>query len=226
MITRTLLIIFIFTLTLTGCSSKNSFRVESLAKSEIDMVSDLHLKTADQLLKELTVKLYARNPRELEKNSFSVEYRVKQLFGTYRLLESSPELNGSIGSDAILLSLDSQFSGDRVFALMFGLTGMIHASYNNKEEFFITDSLDEQKLHNSARNIEILLWRLKQANDENHSPLILTNGTGSEINLSFERLFGKLIANQDMMAQLISRKNHRAIRNAVHTIGSFVFLPI
>ncbi len=214
---------FIF---VSGCSHKEPFRIETLAKSEIDMVADQHLKVANQLLAELLLKLYARNPRELDKTSYSVEYRAQQLFGEYRLLQGTKETRDSKGSDTLLLAVDESFSGDRVFALMYGLTGMIQTSYNNQDEFFITDSLDEQRLYNSARNIEILLWRLQQVDDENNQPLILTNATGPEINLSFERLFGKLIANQDMMAQLIARKNHRVIRSAVHTIGSLIFLPI
>ena len=43
---------------------------------------------------------------------------------------------------------------------MLGLYTMIHESYSGNCELFIVDFLDPQDLYNSARNIEILVWRL------------------------------------------------------------------
>ncbi len=210
---------------LTGCAG-SQFRIQTLAKSEMDMVADTHLTSANDIMRELAIKLYARNPVQLKKTDQSVEERLHLLFNIENHHLRFNELDDKAATELISLALDDNFEGDRVFALMVGLTDMIRSAYDNKPEFFIIDQLDEQKLYNSARNVEILTWRLRQPSEHSNLPLILTNATGDEINLSFERLFGKLIANQDMMALLISQKNHRAIRSAAHTIGSMAFLPI
>ena len=99
------------------------------------------------------------------------------------------ELNGVTGIDAILLSFDENFQGDRVFAAIVGLSEMLRRSYNHQQEFFIIDSLDEQSLYNSARNIEIFVWRLYHRKDQYGNPLIYSNDTdenGGDI--SFDRL--------------------------------------
>ena len=104
-------------------------------------------------------------------------------------------------------SVDPAFRGDRVFALMVGMTGMIRESYGMKTEFFMLSKLDYQKLYYSARNIEIAMWRIRTHLDEQGKALILTNSRkGEGYNLSYERLFGKLIAHQDMLALIIAQK--------------------
>ena len=46
------------------------------------------------------------------------------------------------------------------------------------------------------------------------------------INLSFERLFGKLIANQDIISKSIASQEGRAIQKVAKSIASAIFLPI
>ena len=50
----------------TGCAgnSARNFKLSNLAKSDIDNVTDIHIKEVRKLCRELTVKLYKRNPRE------------------------------------------------------------------------------------------------------------------------------------------------------------------
>jgi hypothetical protein len=48
---------------------------------------------------------------------------------------------------------------------------------------------------------------------------------GTIDNLSFERLFGKLIALQDMMARIAGDAGNRRVTKAVHTATS-VFIPL
>ena len=80
---------------------------------------------------------------------------------------------------------------------------MIFLAYNEKTQFYLTDSFDPQKLYNSARNIEIAAWKLANARDARGEPLLLSNEiAGDARNLSFEREFGKMIAYQDVMAQI------------------------
>lgn len=220
-------ILFVLALSLLiGCSS-SSAELKNLMKSDIDMVADSHLEQVEALLRELATKLYRRNPRELKKGSnVSLAGRIEQLFFVDRSLDFA-EINHQRGVPAILLALEPEYTGDRVFPLMVGLISMIRSSYNDLPEFYLLDSLDPQKLYNSARNIEVLVWRLKSRLDKDGQPLLLTNSlSGEEPNLSYERLFGKLIAHQDMLAQIAAEKWDRGINRVVHSAVTSVFLPV
>ncbi len=224
----TIIVIIILVFVLQACSSRpRPFRIKNIAKADIDLVADAHLQEVTGLLMELTRKLYKRNPRELRKiQEQNVDQRMVMLFKKKGSLEFE-ELNYKKSIDAMLLCFDKSFRGDRVFALMAGFTAMIRQSYNNKEEFFILDRLHQQKLYNSARNIEILVWRLSNKKDSKGDPFLLTNNQPGETqNLSFERLFGKMIALQDMMARITADRNNRAINRVVHSVASATFLPV
>ena len=82
------------------------------------------------------------------------------------------------------------------------------------EKFYLTDpKLDAQKIMNTAINIETLVWRLSNEKD-NNVLLIKTNTiNNNKANLSFERLFGKLISNQENMAKIISSQQGRVIQS-------------
>ena len=104
---------------------------------------------------------------------------------------------------------------------------MIFLAYNEKTQFYLIDSFDPQKLYNSARNIEIAAWKLANARDARGEPLLLSNEiAGDARNLSFEREFGKMIAYQDVMAQIAAQRTNRIIRRVVQTLATAVFLPI
>ncbi len=178
------------------------------------------------LLKELTQKLYKKNPAELKKNIHqTIESRTNQIFKCPPDKNLS-EVDNKQGAEAVLLGFEPDYKGDRVFAMMYGLYTMIHQSYNSKCELFIPDFLNEQSLYNSARNIEIFVWRLNTRLKEGGQPLILTNSLEGEVkNLSYERIFGKLISLQDTMALIVSRKTGRIIKEVVLFTG-MAFLPI
>jgi hypothetical protein len=137
------------------------------------------------------------------------------------------ELSRMRGTDAIMLALKPDYSGDRVFAFGVGLASMVFVAYGSKTEFYLTDTLDPQRLYNSARNIEIAAWKLANARDARGEPLLLSNEIASDArNLSFEREFGKMIAYQDAMAQIAAQRSNRTIRRVVQTLATAVFLPI
>jgi hypothetical protein len=100
---------------------------------------------------------------------------------------------------------------------------MLLSSYDNRREFFFFDELEAQKLYNCARNFEVAAWLLRSRIESKGHPYLLNNEIGTVSNLSFERLFGKMIAEQDMVAQIIANKNNRRIKNVIQTM---VFLPI
>lgn len=223
---RSFLAIALTALLLAGCAGNGKprpFQLKNLAKSEIDMVADLHIETVNKLARELTIKLYKRNPRELDKvPGMTIDKRLQLLLGSPRLI-THPELNNLYAEKAVLLAFDPEFRGDRVFALMVGITGMLHASYSYRNEFYLLNEIDQQKLYNSARNLEAVAWRLNSYRQPNGEPFLLANDPA---NLSFERLLGKLIAHQDMMARIVSDATNRAINTVVHGIASTTLLPI
>lgn len=220
-----LLVVSVCLMLFSGCGS-NSFQVRNLAKSDTDLVSDIHIQKINALVDELVVKLYKRNPRELAKvPGQTVGSRIQQMSNLPAALYYA-ELGGKGSIEAMLLAFDKHYQGDRVFALGVGLRGMLYKAYGDKSELFLLDSLDPQKLYNSARNLEIVAWRLTHRRDVNGRLLLLTNSTNGTINLSFERLFGKMIATQDMISAIIADRSNRTINKIVHSIAQAVFLPV
>ena len=233
-LTATLLLAVL--LTVAGCShdsekkdnpKKSSFSVKSLGKSDIDNVLDTHVQEIRGYLRELMIKLYKRNPRELEKSRYhEIEKNVKRVFEEQHNWKFA-ELQDRKSVDAIHLAFEQTFEGDRVFALIVGLTSMIMAAYDNKTDFYMFDKVDPQKLYNSARNIEIAVWKVGHDVDIGGQLYLYTNSLpGEETNLSYERLFGKMIATQDNIAIIIADSTNRVIRKVIQELATAAFLPI
>ena len=75
-------------------------------------------------------------------------------------------------------------------------------------------------------NIELAAWLLRTRMDDNGQPLILSDSIEAKtINLSFERLFGKLIVLQEMMARIAGDATDRQVNTVVHA-ASRVFIPL
>ncbi len=201
------------------------FQLKDLAKSDVDLVAETHLKQTLALLETLMEKLYRRNPQELRKRGIAdVEKAVKQVFGPGRQ-PGFPELRGQRAIDSMRLAFRESYGGDRVLALVEGLRGMVLDSYNGQQEFYLPDELDPQKIYNVARNIEIAVWKLSNDRDAEGRLYLLTNDL-TVPNLSFERLFGKLIALQDGMAVVVSDATNRRIKNVIQSAASAVFMGI
>jgi len=145
--------VFLCLFLVSGCSTSSEFHIEDLAKTDIDVVSELHMDQVVRLLRDLTTKLYKRNPSELHKfPGITIDSRLDQIF-ICPPNKSVKELDYKESTDAILLGFDAKFEGDRIFALMYGLYTMIHQSYNSKCNLFMLDYLNAPDLYNSARNI-------------------------------------------------------------------------
>lgn len=226
-----LLLLFLVTALLSACGSVPK-PIRNLGKSDVDFVMDVHAKQQKEMLITLTKKLYVRNPNQLKKvTGMTIDERINQIFGSLDETELPSlvfdELDGVTSIDAILLAFDETFKGDRVFAAMVGLSEMLRRSYNHQQEFFILDSLDEQALYNSARNIEVFVWRLYHRRDTNGDLFLLSNRINEDdFDISFDRLFAKMAMVQDMMAFIVADKTNRSITKVVHGVTQFVFLPV
>lgn len=224
------IIALLCTLVLSGCATQNGgFKISQLAKTDIDSVTDAHIKELKRLNRQLAIKLYKRNPKELAKapGNPGIDSRVNLMFERNNIARLK-ELGGRDGIDAVPLAFAEDYQGDRVYALMTGMIGMLDAAYNHKDEFFLLDELDQQKLYNSARNLETIAWRLNSLKDENGNLYLLSNGVTPDgvKNLSYERIYGKLISLQDMMASLVAGSSNRTITKVVHSVASTTLLPI
>ena len=214
-ITALIFAVILTCVNLNGCGGHH-FDPKKLGKSNVDMVLDLHIKENQLLLAELMDKLYKRNPDELHKQAgATLESRKRQLFRHHTGRLRFQELGNAEGIYAMNLAFNPGFQGDRVFALITGLTGMLRSSYGYREELFLWHSLDEDKLYRSARNVEIMAWKLKAQQKPDGQPFLLTYGSDGIIdNTSFDRLYGKLIANQDMVAKIIADRYNRNVTMA------------
>lgn len=210
-----------------GSSSARGFAVSNLVKNDADILTEITQRELLKGLRLLTEKLYRRNPQEYRKSGHeSVEAATAQLFDHLPKWSESPLARLNWDENFKLAFLEG-YTGDRVHAFMSALTTMLMASYNHKTEFFLPDELSAQKFYNSARNIEVAVWKLSSARLGNGGKYLISNSMEGEAqNLSFEREFGKLIALQDTLALFMEDRSNRAISRVFQSATTFVFLPI
>lgn len=212
-------------LLLSSCGSQG-FHIKQLAKSDIDMVVDTVFAQTRAELKQLLIKLYKRNPSQLAViPGMTVEKRLQIIYSNTDHLQFE-ELLGQEEIAAMNLVFDERFTGDRVFALMVGLTGMLRQAYNYDSDFYMFDQLDPQVLYNSARNVEVMAWKLKNKKTRDGRLFLITSTRNGVIdNTSFERIYGKIIHTQDIMAKIMADKDDRTLNTVIKGTLS-VFLPI
>ena len=223
----------VLTVLLTACATRvgqdgqreSHFDPRYLAKTEIDRVLDTHRAELVAGLRRLAEKLYRRNPREWRKAGQSgVDAALARLFsGTIDF----PELEGRREGAAALYAFDPAYQGDRVLAVMAGLLGMVYAAFEHKQEFFVLDDLNEQKLYNCARNVEIAIWKMSSTRDANGAPLLLSNELDpNQPNLSFEREFGRIIGGLDILSKIVADKHGRTVTRLTQSLATAIFLPV
>lgn len=221
-------------LTLTACTTKmgKDGRTESavdakyLLKTEVDRIADANRAEVMGGLMLIADKLYRRNPKEWKKAGVtSREAALERLKN--RHYKSLPELGGLREGQAAALAFSETYTGDRVAALMLGLLTMADAAFEHKEEFYILDGLNENKLYNCARNMEVAVWKL--GNDRNAAGelfLLANELDPANRNLSFEREFGRLMGLLDFMAKIVADRNGRTLSRLSQSVVSTIFLPV
>jgi hypothetical protein len=213
--------------TAPGKPKSPGFEPSQLAKTDIDRVAEAHQREIFADLRILAEKLYRRNPREWRKGGHaSVEAAVARIFEGPHDWQFA-ELEGKRGTDAIYLAFHLEYQGDRVLAFVAGLGSMVQTAFNDKTEFFVLDDLDPQALFNAARNVEIAVWKLSNARDLQGTLILVSNeGAGAAPNLSFERVFGKIIGDLDLLSKIIADKDNRTIVKLIQNLATAVFLPV
>ena len=195
---------------------------KNLAKTNIDMISDIHIQALRTHMQELSLALYKNNSNQLGKiPSLSLENRISQIIGHstdvyYR------EADYRQSTEAIELAFTPGYRGDRVFVLLLGINSMLKHSYNNLEELFMFDNLDPQKLYDSARNLERVAWRLR--NQAAQGEMLVALEATNEYD-SIENTLIRMTSIQDMMAEITASKTQRVINTAVQN-ATTLFIPI
>jgi hypothetical protein len=221
-------------LTLMACSTKldKAGRTEStvnpkyLLKSEVDRIADTNRTEVVDGLLLIADKLYKRNPKEWKKSgAASREAAVDRL--RQRQYRSWPEFSGLREGAVASLAFNEAYAGDRVMALVYGLLSMVDAAYEHKEEFYILDSLNETKLYNSARNMDVAVWKLGHDRNAAGELFLLSNELDpANRNLSYEREFGRVMGLLDFMAKVVADRNGRTFSRLSQSVASAVFLPV
>lgn len=221
-------------LTLAACSTKlekdgrtnTTVDVKYLAKSEVDRIADTNRAEVVTGLLLIADKLYKRNPKEWKKSGQpSREAAVERL--RLRHQKRWPEMNGLREGPAASLAFSEAYAGDRVAALVYGLLTMVDAAFEHKEEFYVLDSLNEIKLYNSARNMEVAVWKLGHDRNAAGELFLLSNELDpANRNLSFEREFGRVMGLLDFMAKIVADRNGRTLSRLSQTVVSTIFLPV
>lgn len=204
----------------------DEFQFKNIAKTDIDMVAEVSVRHSMQYLRELARKLYLRNPESIRRAGFAGSHEIDAAvdglfaFGAKSITQRS--------AAAITLALQTEYGGDRVAALIYGMRTMLFDAYGGEGEFYILHTYDPQKLYYLARNFEIAFWRLRNTRDGQGNLLILSTGVDEQgiLNLSFSSLFGKLVALQDHFAYVVADTTNRRIKNVMQGLIQAAFFPI
>ena len=198
-----------------------------LGKSDFDRMADHEIRENIQSLKSLMTKLYKRNPVELRKStSEDAEKMVNWVFnGNHNW--NFEAINNAQGTDAIYLTFNEDYKGDRVLPFIVGIYTMLIKAHGGKKEFYLFDSIDPQLLYNASRNVEIAAWKLSNTKDTAGNLFLLANEINQkENNLSFEREFGKIIGRTDFVAFTLSEKMERSITRIIQNLATGLLIPI
>jgi len=221
-------------LMVAGCATKmgkdgrtqTTVDAKYLVKSDVDRIADADRAEVVAGLLLIADKLYKRNPKEWKKGAaVSREAAVDRL--RQRNSRNWPEFGGLRERQAAALAFSNTYDGDRVAVLVYGLLTMVDAAFEHKEEFYILDSLNETKLYNAARNMEIAVWKLSTDRDAAGDLFLLSNELDpANRNVSFEREFGRITGLLDFMAKIVADRNGRTVSRAAQSVTTMIFLPV
>ncbi|MDP3678956.1 MAG: hypothetical protein Q8R23_07705, partial [Methylotenera sp.] len=111
--------------------------INQLGKSDFDRMADVEIRENTESLRLLMLKLYKRNPHELQKSTSDVaEKMVNWVFdGSTQHHFQFAEINNLQDTDAIFLAFKSDYAGDRVLSFIVGMHTMLLKAHNDKTDF-------------------------------------------------------------------------------------------
>lgn len=208
---------------------QTGFRIDDLAKTDIDLVAETTVRQSLDYLQQLAAKLYKRNPAQLRRARYAgdADAAARRLMGVPGKAMRAP-WQGRRSADLINLGFEEDYRGDRVATLIYGLRTMLADAYGGERGFYLSHEYDPQKIYYLARNLEIADWRMRNSRDAQGRLYLLSVGLDANgvVNASFERLVGKLVGLQDHFAQVVADSSNRRIKNVIQGVVTAVFFPI
>ncbi len=224
---------------LTGCAGlgpapgpssphNEGMSFDQLGQTDFNRTVTIAMRDNLDSLNRLLEKLYRRNPIEWRKTGApNLEEAILKGRKAIETGQAPSGLGDLRDVEILSVALDPLYRGDRVGALIFGLSDMIIRAHNGKTRFYASDILDAQRVYNAARNVEVAAWLLATRRDAAGHPLLLANEMADNVaNLSFEREFGQLIGRLDLVANLLDENLRRIGINYVQGLLFFNFLPV
>lgn len=223
---------------LSGCirnQANGAFASNSMAASpgelfqtHSDRMATIGMRSNLNSLYRLMDKLYQRNPREWRKTGLA--NREVALQAVQQAIEQGrppPALAGRQDIVALSYALSPEFQGDRVGAFIYAIGSMLITAHGGRTQFYITDTIDAQFVHNAARNIEKATWLLATRRDAQGNSLLLSNELSENgRNLSFAVEFGKIVARLDYLSDVLDERYRRIGVNYAHSLLFLNFLPV
>lgn len=226
--------LLLFAAALAACSTKlgkdgrptTDIHPRYLAKTAVDRMADAVRREAVEGLLLIADKLYKRNPREWRKSAQASREAAVSRLRRFKA-DNWPELGSLTERHAAALAFNEAYEGDRVAALMAGLLTMVDTAFGGTEDFYLFDSLDENRLYNCARNMEVAIWKLGNDRTRTGQPFLLANELDpANRNLSFEREFGRVMGLLDFMAKVVADRNGRTLSQVTQSVVTSLFLPV
>lgn len=205
-----------------------SMSADQLVQTDINRVITLAMRDNLDSIELLMAKLYKRNPRFWREAGFAnIDEAIDH---GKRLIMSGAvpaELIGLNDIEILSVSLNPEYTGDRVIAFTAGLANMIITAHDGNTRFHISDFVEAKKIFNAARNVEIAGWLLSTRTDNHGQLLLLSNSIGKDdTNLSFEREIGEIIGRLDLVAAMQDENLRRVGINYLQGLLFFNFLPV
>uniref|UniRef100_UPI00333E25C3 hypothetical protein n=1 Tax=Castellaniella defragrans TaxID=75697 RepID=UPI00333E25C3 len=211
-----------------GGPQGEAMTIDQLGQTDFNRAVTMAMRDNLDSLERLLEKLYRRNPAEWRKGGFvDLQAAIEQGRQNIHSGAVPLDLQGLRDIEVLSVAMDPDYGGDRVAAYVQGLADMLITAHGGKMRFYVTDSLDGQKIFNAARNVEIAAWMLANRRDSQGRLLLLSNEIGEGgANLSFEREFGRLIGRLDLVAELLDENLRRMGINYLQGLLFFNFLPV
>jgi hypothetical protein len=224
---------------LAGCSSSSQSHgslgsnesegtPDELFQTHTDRVATLGMRTNLDALYRLMGKLYRRNPNEWRKtgapNVQVAEQRIRLAIEQQQPLR---ELGGRSDIAALAYILGPDYRGDRVGGFIYALGSMVITAHGGQTNFYMTDVLNAQYIHNAARNMEKASWMLANRKDPQGHPWLLSNEMSVQgQNLSYAIEFGKIVARLDLLTEVLDESGRRMGVSYAQSLLFMNFLPV
>ena len=208
--------------------STEPMSADQMGQTDFNRTVSIAMRDNLESLYILADKLYRRNPGQWRRSGASnTEEGVRRIKQSVATRTPPAGLYPLRDIQILAVSLNPDYSGDRVAAFVYGLADTLIAAHDGKTRLYAMDLLDGQRVFNAARNVEAAAWMLATRRDAHGAPLLLANEwSGDVVNLSFERTFGAVIGRLDLIANLLGENSRRIGINYAQGFMFFNFLPV